>query len=263
MVKPIIKDSSDLSLEELNELNEICRSINSHFPEDHVQENHIKKTNPIFYLFKEEGRILAFHSFSIFKEKTPFYKKEIPVIYINLSFKKQNAAASIKNYAKWSNAHFLKENIGRFWYFKKFALIFLTNNPKLAERSSKVFYESYPSYKGDTSEDVQAFCSNFVFKNLKIVDSKINHNLVLEKRIPYKMDISSNWEKLYKASDSEQNNFFLKEEVLSSEKNKLFLTGNLMLFMGHNSFLNLIKNTFQIKSNQYKNPYKVSRFYTL
>lgn len=259
MVKPIIKESKDLTVDELRELNEICRAINSQFPENHVQENHIRKTNPIFYLFKVKGKIVAFHAFSIFKEKTPFAKKKIPIVYINLSFKKQNADSHIKNYAKWSNAHFLKNNVSRFWYFKKFILIFLTNNPKLVERSSDVFYKSYPSYTNEPPAKIQSFCSNFTLQNLKLVDSKINNNLVLKHETQYKMDISSKWDELYKSYDFEQNKFFIQEKIITSEDNKYFLTGSLMLFVGHSSFLNLIKNVLYLKWKKDKTPYKLKK----
>jgi hypothetical protein len=259
MVKPIIKKSEDLSSDEIKELNEICRSINSYFPKDHIQVNHINKTSPIFYLFKVQEKIVAFHAFSIFKEKTPFGTKELPIIYINLSFKKPNADAHIKNYAKWSNAHFLKANIGRFWLFKKFVLIFLTNNPKVAKRSANVFHQSYPVHKTDTPQKIQDFAKQFIHKNLKLTDSNINQNLVLSKENTYKMDIDSKWENLYKSCDSEQNKFFIKNDIIHTEDNKFFLTGNLILFMGCSSFLNLIKNILHHKLKKNQSPYKTKR----
>ncbi|WMX13761.1 MULTISPECIES: hypothetical protein [unclassified Aureispira] len=259
MIYPIIKQSKDLTLDELKELNAICRAINSCFAENHVEENHIKKTNPIFYLFKVNEKIVAFHAFSVFLERTPFSKKKIPIIYINLSFKRQGFDAYIKNYAKWSNAHFLKQQIGRFWFLRKFILIFLTNNPKLAERSSEVFYQSYPSYHQETPNEILHFCSTFVTKNLKLNDTSINHNLVLKKAHPYKMDISSKWETLYKSHDTKQNEFFLQEQIINSEDTKAFLTGNLMLFLGENSCINLIKNILLLKLRKAKNPYQIKK----
>ena len=257
MVKPIIKKSTDLTSDEITELNEICHSINSCFPENHIQENHIKKTSPVFYLFKVEGKIVAFHAFSIFKEKTPFSTKELPIIYINLSFKRPNADSHIKNYAKWSNAHFLKANIGRLWILKKFVLIFLTNNPKLAKRSANIFYESYPTYKNNTPQQIQDFSKKIIHKNLKLSSSNINQNLVVYKESTYKMDINSKWENLYKSNDYEQDDFFIKNDIIQTEDNKFFLTGNLMLFMGYSSFLNLIRNVLYHKFKKNESPYKV------
>ncbi len=257
MIAPIIKEGKDLTPAELKELNAICRNINSFFPENHVEVNHIEKTNPIFYLFKVEEKIVAFHVFSLFKAKTPFSSKEIPVIYINLSFKTLDADAHIKNYAKWSNNHFLKAHIGRFWYFKEFLLCFLTNNPKLAERSSTVFYQAHPLYSNQATDEISSFCSDFVANYLK-VDAKMEGGIVLKNPKPYKMDISNKWEKLYEASQKESNDFFINNGIIIKENNNYFLTGNQTLFMGYSSLSGLLKNVWKLLKER-RNPYKLGK----
>lgn len=255
MITPIIKEGKDLTLEELKELNAICQNINSFFSENHVEANHIEKTNPVFYLFKVEEKIAAFHAFSLFNLNTPFSTKKIPVIYINLSFKALNADAHIKNYAKWSNNHFLKKHIGRFWYFKEFLLCFLTNNPKLAERSSTVFYQAHPLYSNQVTDELSAFCSDFVDNYLK-VDAKMEAGIVLKNPKPYKMDISTKWKKLYEASQEETNDFFIKNGIIIKEHSNYFLTGNQTLFIGYSSFSGMLKNVWRLFKEQ-RNPYKL------
>ncbi len=255
MITPIIKEGKDLTPAELKELNAICRNINSFFPENHVEVNHIEKTNPIFYLFKVKGRIMAFSAYSYFKAKTPFSDKEIPIIYGNLLFKALDADEQVKDYAKWSNNHFLKTHVGSLWYFKEFLLCFLTNNPKLAERSSTLFYQTHPLQQDNVTNEISSFCSDFVANYLKIT-SKMEGGVVLKNPKPYKMDISNKWEKLYEASQKESNDFFINNGIIIKENNNYFLTGHLTLFVGHNSLSGLLKNIWRLFKEK-KNPYKV------
>ena len=100
MLTPIIKKSKELSLLEIKELNDICRLVNAQNPIDHIERNHIEKTNPIFYLFKIDSKIVAFQSFNLFYKKTPFSKNKIPIMFVGLSYKDPKTDSLTKNYAK-------------------------------------------------------------------------------------------------------------------------------------------------------------------
>jgi len=125
MIIPIIKESKDLSEDELKELNVLSRLAHTGNPENHIQINHINKTNPVFYLYKNKEKIIAYQAFSLFKKSTPFEKKEIPIIYINASYKNPDTDKLVKNYAKKSNLHFRNQKLGFFWFLKKFLVIFI------------------------------------------------------------------------------------------------------------------------------------------
>jgi len=242
MIKPTIKESKDLSEDELIQLNAIGRLINTANPENHVQINHVNTTNPVFYLYKKKERILAFQAFSIFKKVTPFEKKEIPIIYINVSYKNPDAGKLVKDYAKKSNLHFIKQQLGSFWFLKKFLLIFITDNPKLLDRVSKKFDEHYPSYKNKTSSEVHAFCKNLITENLKIKGFTLSENLALS--LPYHSEscISKHWLSMYKAADEAQNDFFYNEKIIFAHDDHIFLSGKGILFIGCYSFSNLLKS---------------------
>ncbi len=245
MISPIIKESTDLSENELRELNALSRIVNPKNPENHVQINHINKTNPTFYLFKNEEKLLAYQAFTLFKRLTPFEKKEISIIYINASYKNTNSDTLVKDYAKKSNLHFIKQNLGYFWFFKKFLVIFITDNPKLLNRVSKAFYVHAPSYKAKTTRTLQTFCEQFISENLRMEDASVSENLVISQPYHSQCRINNYWDSMYKASDKAQNDFFYREKIILKKENDILLSGKGILFIGFYSFSNLIKTIYK------------------
>ena len=247
MIKPTIKESKDLSKEEITELNRLSRIVNKQNPANHIQVNHIEKTQPTFYLFKNEGTTAAFQAFAFFKKLTPFDKREIPIIYINASYKETGINPGIKNYAKHSNFHYIKSQLGKFWFLKKFLVIYLTDNPKLFDRTSKSFYQCYPSYQYPTPPDIRHFCKQFVTENLKIKEANINENLVISEPYHEPSRITQHWSHMYKADDPKQNNFIISEKIIYKKEQDYFLSGKGILFVGCYSFSNYLRGVLKFK----------------
>jgi len=241
MVQRVKKKGTDLSREEIRELDDIYRLNNPFMPENHIEKNHINKTNPIFYLYKVEGKIVAFQAFTLFDKKTPFSKKTIPVLYINLGYKDENADEHIKNFAKKSSAIFLRESLGFFWFLKRFVIVFQTYNPKVVERSSRFFSTAYPNLSDEMPpSDVHEFAQDFFKKELQSPHTIINKNLVKEETYDELSPISSSWKRLYKSSKVAMNNLFIKHDVIKQKEHDFYLTGKAFFVIGYNSFFGLI-----------------------
>ena len=61
-IMPEVKPSDALSAGEIDEMHAIYRSIDPNMPENHIVVNHIETTQPVFHLFKVNGRIKAYKS---------------------------------------------------------------------------------------------------------------------------------------------------------------------------------------------------------
>ena len=232
MIQPIIKKGIDLTQAEIEELDQIYLLSNPKMPKDHIKINHIEKTNPVFFLYKVEGKIAAFQAYTSFKKKTPFHKKKIPVIYLNLSYKNPEADKYIKNFAKTSNLAFIKMTFGRFWFLKKFVMVFQTYNPKLIERISAFFAKAYPNYYEQTPKEVQRFSQFFFKEELKLPDTIIDKNLVKQENYTSLSDITDKWEQMYNSQNPHRNNFFFENDIIQNKEDQFFLTGKALFFVG-------------------------------
>lgn len=217
-------------------------------PENHIQKNHIDKTNPVFYLYKLDDKILAYQAFSLFYKKTPFTKRSIPIMYINLSYKDENTDGHIKNFALKSNAIFLRENLGMFWFLKKFILAYQTYNPKVVHRSSRFFTKVYPNVVDNTiPTDVHDFAQQFYHQELHLPYTTINGNLVKDEIYEVPSPISSSWETLYKASEDKMNQLFIKNGVIDQKDNEYFLTGRAHFIISYNNPFSMIIKKLRAK----------------
>ena len=249
MVEEILKKGSNLSVDEIKALEEIFLLINPNMPENHLQINHIDKTNPVFHIFKVNDKIAAFQAYSLFKAVTPFRNKALPIIYINLSYKDPSKNAHIKNFAKRSNLSFIKRSIGSLWFLKSFLVIFETYNPKLVERISPFFSRYYPNVSNPTPKAIQQFGQDFFRDQLKVIDPKIDEDLIKQEGYFGLSDISDKWNQMYESVNLKRNQFFIEKGVIEKRDEEYFLTGKAVLFIGYYSFWSILLKRFKKKSN--------------
>lgn len=240
MLEEIIIKGTELSTIEIQELDDIYRLTNPKMPENHIRVNHIDKCNPTFYIYKINGKIEAFQAYTIYKNtKTPFWKKSIPVIYMNLSYKNAASDVHIRNFSKKAIFAAMRTVLGRFWFLKKFALVFQTYNPKLMARVEVYFSESYPHYSKKTTKEVHQFVQSFFNKEMKWKDTVINENLIKQERYATPSLISDKWEQHYKSDNDLRNKFFHENDIIIKKDGAYYLTGKALFFIG---YYNIWKN---------------------
>jgi len=157
MIKPIIKKGRDLTTREYKELMDLCRLAVPTASDDFLRTHHIEKTDPFFYLYKIDQKIVAFVALVMFWAETPFSKKKLPIFFVNLTLKKENVDQYIKNFSKHAVVHFGKSQIGIFWFLKKYVFIVQTFNPKLVERLSAFFPMCFPKVESQPSIEIHQF----------------------------------------------------------------------------------------------------------
>lgn len=234
-ITPELKKSAEITQQELDQMHAIYRKIDPNMPEDHIRVNHINVTEPVFQLFKKEGEILAFQAYSVFHLKTPFARKPIPVINLNLSYKDLAAGDEVKNFAKSGNLMFIRKTLGPFWFLKRFVNVLQSYNPRLVSRISRSFPVSFPEIRSETPAEVVDFSREIFNQKLKI-KSELNQHLVKQHLYPVNSDISKKWETHYASNDDHFNHFFEREGILIKDGKRVHLTGKAVFFVGYYSF---------------------------
>lgn len=245
MIKPIIKKGTALSKKEIEEMYQL------HFkyrldpsPEaayHHIVERHVQAMDVTFYLYKLEGRIVAYHGMTWFERLTPFSKKPLPIFHINVSFKDPTADQHIKNYGKSSNMHLLRQHLGYFWFLKRFVMTFNTVNPKVIERLSHVLTICYPNGKRPPAP-VAAFANAHLKEDLKIDANKISPALFIKEESQPWLDISKDWETAYKSASPSLNQFFVEQGIFEEQEGKQHLkVDNFAVFIGYYNPWKLLK----------------------
>ncbi|MEL6628122.1 MAG: hypothetical protein AAFO96_11420 [Bacteroidota bacterium] len=232
MVTPEIKRGTDLTSKELEELDVLVHYLHHQLPENHIQINHVEKTNPLFYLYKVDEKIVACQAYTLSKVVTPFASRPLPIIYINISYKYDWANAHVKNFAKQSNLSFIRENIGRFWYFKKFILAFHTVNPKLVERLSGTFETYYPHYAYEVPSEVVAFANQFCQNHLQEKGNTVSPQLVSCKEEVVNPVTEEKWKKMYQSANPKRDKFFRDLGIYKEQPHQKILTGRQIFFVG-------------------------------
>lgn len=247
MTETLVKKGTDLTTNEIAELEAIYRLTNAQMPDNYIKSYHIDKTDPTFHLFKLNGRTVAFQAYSMFKRTTPFSKKPIPVVYLNLSYKDASADRYVKNFAKKSNLRYIKETFGKHWYFKRFAMVFQTYNPNLVERISAYFGQAHPHPNNDTPADVHQFAQDFFAHQLKLPDTPLNKRLVKEERYSEPSLITDQWPKAYRSKNEARNRFFIENEVVLDQNGEYMLSGKAVFFIGYYSLASTLKKMVTAK----------------
>lgn len=244
MVEIVAKKGSQLSKTELQEITEIAQNANPAFPNDYLQEFHIKRYNPEFYMHKIDEKVVAVQAFFHKKLPTPFHQKPLDVVFVSVVFKDVKADKDIKNFAKKGNLLFLKRNIGKLWFLQKFLFIFQTYNPKAVERISPTFYEVYPKVDIPVSEKVYAFVRNFINKYLKSNEIELSNYLIRKNKFENPVPITNEWESSYKSKSETLNQFFIDHEIIKQEDNSYFLEGRAIFFVGYYNFWEKLRQKF-------------------
>lgn len=236
MVEIITKQGTELSKEEIQEINDLAQAANSAFPADYILDFHIKRYNPMFYMHKVDKKVMAVQAFYSVKTQTPFHKKPIETIFVSVVFKNETADKDIKNFAKKGNLLFLKRKLGNFWFLDNFLFIFQTYNPKAIERISSTFYETYPKLDKPVSKSVYDFVRNFIDNHLKSEEIELSNYLIRENKFEIPTSITDSWESSYKSKNEKRNQFFIDNEIITKRGNDYFLEGRAVFFVGNYNF---------------------------
>lgn len=232
LVKVFIKKSEELSSTELQEMSAIAKNLIPGLLDNHIQKNHIEKNAPEFSLLKVNNEVVAFQSFNLFYTNIPTYKKQIPVIYSGLMYKKKGMNLN-SVYKKLSGAY-LKHQLGFFWYLKPFSFTTTTVNPRMTYELSKRFKYFYPKPEIPVDEKtihfIHQFYDEFIHKKVSTNEFLVNTESLGQIE---KSEITQDWSKMYESRSEIINQFFIKQGIFEKTEGKLYLTAqkNLVVLM--------------------------------
>ncbi len=244
----IIKETDELTKEELVDLNRLCRLAIPGLPENHLEVNHLHK-KPTFYMVYEEGRMVAMIGLLCFFRDSPFSKKKIPLIYGCTSYKSPKTSKAVKGYMSRATLDFTKRRVGTFWPFKKILYAYQTCNPRVFERSSAMLPESYPSINQPVPKAVQLFVKEFIEEEIGLTEHEVDEYLFC--RIMQEYDntitIGLDWERMFKANNEAYNRFFEEHELVVFKEGQPYFTGYSLFFLGIHSFSGMLRKLFELQ----------------
>lgn len=243
---PQIKPSAAITDSELAEMHAIYKLVDPNMPEQHILHDHIERSHPLFYLFREKGRIMAFQAFSLFIEQTPFHKRPIPVMQINLSYKHPDAPAHFRHFAKTSTFHFLARSFGPLWFLKqRFASVQRTYNPRVLNRIGKSFPVAWPRAGKSVPEPVTAFLQQFYTEKLHYAPDMIDHNLVWHNSYSSPTNITEKWDRDFRSRQEAPNHYCLEHDIVRQDQGEYYLTGKSVISVGYYSPFSRIRERIQ------------------
>ncbi|WP_338768874.1 hypothetical protein WAF17_08685 [Bernardetia sp. ABR2-2B] len=241
MVEIISKKGTELSEKEVKQITDLAQKANPAFPDDYLHHFHINRYNPIFYMHKIDGEVMAVQAFYNVKNQTPFHEKPLEIIFVSVVFKNETADRHIKNFAKKGNLLFLKRKLGYFWFLGKFLFIFQTYNPKAIERISPTFYETYPTLDKPVSERIYNFVRGFIDNHLKSDEIELSDYLIRLNKFDIPTSITDSWKFSYASKNENRNQFFSDHEIITKKGNDYFLEGRAVFFVGYYNFWKRLK----------------------
>ena len=239
-----IKRGSELTPEEVRGMNAVARATNPAVPDDYLARYHLKKSDPVFYYFEQEGQITAFQAFSNYKIQTPVDRKPTLAIYIRLSYKLPELDSTSKDFARKTNEIYIKSQLGPFWKLRRFWVIYQTTNPRLYERTAAFFPDHFPKMDQPLSDEMNAFADGFLKNQLGysygFEDRFLTHR-VNEDALDH-WDIDDVWDELYAGRSEKVDQFFMDRGVIyKDEIGRFHWTGKGILFMGKYTFSGMLK----------------------
>lgn len=230
MILPIVKKGTDLTAPELRQMHTMM-GFDPAEPVDYIQQLHTTRMDTMVYLYKKNKTLLAFQMVSWHYRVTPFSKRPLPVLYINLSFKKSDTEQAVKDFSRRTSYRALQDTLGRFWWTKRFVVTFTTFNPKASKRIQRAFSASYPTDSKGSPVAIQAFAQDFVRQCLqRPVPVSPDLILPLQGRDDAPIDVTDDWPILYASDNNQWNDFFFQHELFEKRDNRIYYTSKWLLF---------------------------------
>lgn len=237
------KKSADLSAQEIDQMSHIIRELVTNLDEQHIYQNHIRKNAPDFCMMLQNGKIVAFQSYSCFTAQTPFRKKPIPVIYSGLLYKDKETR--ITSVSRKLSQQYLRKQLGMFWFMNPFIITTTTVSPRMVFELSQTFKTFYPLPGKQAPEKIQSFLTDiyhqYIHKPLAIDGFLVNDK---GSGSSGETDITGQWEKMYASRNPDTNDFFIRSGIIAEKDHRYFLTGskNLVICMMFDPFRQLLKS---------------------
>ena len=233
----IQKRSNQLSDKEKNQLIILIKRYYPFCSQGFIDNRISESCKSDIVLLKNKDMVLGASYYTVDKFKTPFFNKKTPVVEFGQAFKK----AGYKGNIIWRMGHwYAQRNIGYIYPIKRTVGFSMIGSPKVFENFTKSFKNHYPNLQSnklgkDTS--IVSFLENIYKKKGLKLNSDLNHCFV---KMDFKpIDITNDWERYYKSNNELINTFFIENEIIKFEGNKIYDNNLALIVCGYRNPLGL------------------------
>ncbi|MBD2705058.1 hypothetical protein IC229_30815 [Spirosoma sp. BT702] len=246
MKSPIIisfKPAAELSPTEIADCYALIARTGFPFPPGYLESAHLVH-NPTMVLAHLDGVLVGIQSYSLYKIKTPFRRRNIPFLYGGIGFQDMTAAG--QGIAHHMSARYMRFALGPFWMIRSYVFLFRTPNPKLIQLMGLQHRLYLPNNNRLTQPLVQ-FAQDFVRKE-RSIQYPIDDRLVVlppdEERT--QTDITEQWPLLYRSSKTSYNQLAFDLNLIGQANGRRYLMGNYLLVLGQSSRIQLLKAAWKL-----------------
>jgi len=178
---------------------------------------------------EQNDEIIGISITSCSKEKTPFYRKKIPLFYQRIIY--VDPGARHQAVGLRLQVAGLDYQLGAFWMFRRFAVICLTNSPKILRAFSQ-YNDYYPRQDHPVPGNVYEFCRQL--RSIMGFERIDQHLLVYgtnESNLDG-VDYTTKWERFLRSGHEKYDRMILNS-VFSTKDGRILHTGVLQMVVDY------------------------------
>jgi hypothetical protein len=242
MKRIVQRKAIDLSTEEKEEITSLIRRYYPNIEKEYLVSRVSHECKDDIVLLKDEKNLLGVSYYSVHKVLTPFDSKEIHVIKFGQALKQEDYPKSV--IWKLGNWYALR-NISYFYPIKKIVGVSTIGSPKVFEHFTKLFPNHFPDKtRHIDNREVIAFLNAYFNKN-QSMDITIEPDFCFDYPGILETDITSDWEKKYKAKDESINDLFVSSGIIEFRNGKVYKSSRTLVACGYKlPFTNLKRKMF-------------------
>ena len=200
------------------------------------------------HVAQQNEKIIGFSVSSCGYQRTPFYKKTIPLFYQQLLY--LDPAVQHKAIGFGLQTAGLRCQLGPLWLFRRFAVICLTSNPQVL-RAIHQYNQYYPRQDDELPQEVYEFCQQLgpiigfshVDRCLRVYGT---NEMILEGE-----EYTSQWTSFLLSGHGEYDQMIL-DRVFVSRNGKVYHSGKLLLAIGYAGPMHFIRRFLEIRLRYYR-----------
>ncbi|MGB0895812.1 MAG: hypothetical protein ACPGU9_05595 [Flavobacteriaceae bacterium] len=232
------KKASELSFNEKEEITNLIKRYYPNSTQDYFDNRVSVKCEDDIVLLKNAKNILGVSYYKVDKLVTPFTSKVIPVIKFGQALKKEDYPKSvIWKLGNW----YAQRNISYFYPAKEVVGVSTISSPKVFEHFTKLFPNHFPNSKY-TSDNLKI--TNFLneyFNQNQSLDVSIGTDFCIDYPGVLEKEITSDWEKKYKAKDDSINELFISFGIIKFSDGKIYQTRKTLVACGYRTPLTFVR----------------------
>ncbi len=220
MSQVVQRKPDELSNKEKSQLKNLLKRYYPTADEEYINARLSNKYGFDVVLLKTHGIVLGASYLKLDMLKTPFYNKEIPVVYFGQALKNEYYGGSVI----WRTGHwYAKKNISHLYPIKRTVGLSVISTPKVFEHFTKLFKNHCPNlepYGTGKSISITNFLRNTYGERGVPLKFGSNYCFAILDFDP--IDITDDWEKHYKAKNEAINEFFITHDIIKFEGDRIY-----------------------------------------